>query len=68
MRKMLLLSLLFLTVSTAFSGCATNRVTLHPIEGTDILMVKAGEQLTAPKDGAFLSKVYIDEVMKAQVK
>ncbi len=68
MRKMLLLSLLFLTASTAFSGCATNRVTLHPIEGTDIVMVKAGEKVTAPKDGAFLSKVDSDEVMKAKGK
>jgi hypothetical protein len=31
-------------------------------------MLTEGESLTAPKDGAFLSNEYIEEVMKARVK
>lgn len=57
MQKTLAVSLLLLTASTGFEGCA--RVTMHPIEQTDIVQVKAGDTVKAPKDGAFLSQEYI---------
>jgi uncharacterized protein YceK len=48
------------------SGCAT--VTLHPISTRDIQHVAAGETLTAPQAGWFLSDFYVNEVMKARVR
>lgn len=48
------------------SGCA--RVVLHPIEQTDIMQVKKGQTYEAPKDGYFLSELYIKEVMQAKVE
>lgn len=65
MQKIRQASLLLLIAFTAFNGCA--RITIHPIEGTDIVMTKKGDQLTAPKDGAFLSNEYITEVMNAKL-
>lgn len=60
--KTLVLSALLLV---GFTGC--NSVRLYPIEQTDIIAVKSGGSLTAPKDGYFLSNEYVKEVMKAQV-
>lgn len=65
MQKTLLILLLSLTALTA-SSCAT-KVVLHPLEQTDIILVKKGESVQAPKDGAFLSDFYIKEVMQARV-
>lgn len=48
------------------SGCA--RITLHPIEMTDIMQVKQGQTYEAPKDGYFLSDFYIKEVMQAKIR
>ena len=61
-----LLSLLM--ISTICSGCARSKIVLHPIEQTDIVMLKQGEQLIAPKQGAFLSDEYISQVMRARVE
>lgn len=52
----------------ALSGCSTNKVLIHPLEQTDIVMLEEGQSLTAPKAGAFLSDYYIEEVMQARVK
>jgi len=51
----------------SLTGCGSKTV-LHPIEGTDIVMVDKGQTFNAPKQGAFLSDEYIQEVMKAKVK
>lgn len=51
---------------TACSGRPV--VELHPIETTDIILVEAGDTIVAPKRGAFLSDLYITEVMKARVR
>lgn len=48
------------------AGCA--RVVIHPIEQTDIIRMEKGETIEAPKDGYFLSELYIKEVMKAKVE
>jgi hypothetical protein len=50
----------------ALTGCS--RVTLYPITERDIVMLKEGETITAPKQGAFLSDLYIEEVMKVRIK
>jgi len=68
MRKTFLVLLLLWTELIVYSGCSTNRVTIHPVEGIDIVMVKEGQDFKAPKDGAFLSLEYIHEVMKAKIK
>ena len=49
------------------AGCASN-TTLYVIEQEDIIPVKEGETLTAPKDGFFLSKFYVQECMDAEVQ
>lgn len=61
--------LVLLALLTSLTGCALKKqVVLHPIEQADIMLVKQGQQLTAPKDGAFLSDFYISEVMKVKVE
>lgn len=60
---MLLLLPVFLI---AFLGC--NRLEIHPISEKDIKLLKSGENFSAPKDGAFLSNEYIEDVMKVKVK
>jgi len=59
-------TLLFLLL--VLHGCGTSRVTIFPIEQTDIIFVEQGETYTAPKDGAFLSKFYLEEIAGAKVK
>jgi hypothetical protein len=44
-----------------------NRVVLHPISQQDIIEVNKGETLIAPKDGYFLSDLYLKEVAKAKI-
>ena len=62
---MRLLSLLCLI---GLIGCSSIRpVVLHPIAQTDIVMLSKGDKIEAPKDGAFLSSYYIEEVMRAKV-
>lgn len=52
------------------TGCGSIRpaVVLHPIEQTDIIRVKTGENLLAPKDGYFLSDLYMEKVAQARTK
>lgn len=69
MRAKLLLGLTLLTVlSVVFilNGCA--RTVLHPIDKVDIIAIAEGATLTAPKDGWFLSDLYLEKVVKARVK
>lgn len=63
---MLLEFLLPLAVLTVFSGCM-GKVNLYPIEQSDIVVLQEGEDLKAPKSGAFLSDEYIKEVMQARI-
>ena len=62
---MFLGSLLLLTILTTL-GCKS--VTLHPIEGSDIQLLKSGTNWQAPKDGFFVSDFYMEKVMQARVK
>lgn len=67
-KKIPLLLLLCLITLTGLAGCSSIRpVVLHPIEQSDIVILYKGDKLEAPKDGAFLSSYYIEEVMKAKV-
>lgn len=61
---MLAASLLVLT------GCGllNKEMIIHPIEGSDIVLLKQGETIVAPKQGAFLSDFYIKEIMEAKVR
>ena len=59
--------LVLLLVLTALTGCQ-KAITLHPIEQSDIIQVKGGETLVAPKDGYFLSDMYVNEVVQAKVE
>ena len=49
------------------AGCGSP-IVLHPIEQTDIIALEQGQELTAPKDGYFLSTFYLREVMAAKVR
>jgi hypothetical protein len=49
-------------------SCAGSKTILHPITESDIKFLKAGDNFSAPKDGAFLSDFYLNEVMEAKVK
>ncbi len=49
-------------------GCQTSSVSLYPIEQIDIVRVKQGESLVAPKDGYFLSDMYFKDVLDAKVE
>jgi len=58
--------IILVVVCISLSGC--NQIVLHPIQDTDIVRVKQGETLTAPKDGYYLSNFYLKAVMKAKVR
>jgi hypothetical protein len=67
LRLLRIVMLVSLTVSLC--GCAlSKKVVLNPIEGTDIVTLKQGETLTAPKDGAFFSSEYIEDVLEVKLE
>jgi hypothetical protein len=41
---------------------------LHPISTKDIAVMPEGEAYTPDRDGFFVSKMYMKEVMQAKVK
>lgn len=52
----------------ALCGCWQPQVVLHPIETIDIIRLKEGEEIKAPKDGYFISDLYLRDVMEAKVQ
>lgn len=60
--------LILLCAVFLFVGACAPSVVLHPIEDIDIMRVEQGESYEAPKDGYFLSEMYIKEVMKAKIR
>lgn len=48
------------------TGCA-RPIHLHPIQTVDIIPIRKGETLKAPKDGFFLSDLYLRHVAKSKV-
>ena len=50
------------------SGCAGNRIILHPIQNTDIVRMEKGKSYTPEKDGYFLSDEYVKEVAQIKVE
>lgn len=67
--SVVLLTGMLLGSPSLLTGCALFKkdIVLHPITGQDIVLLKAGETVTAPNQGAFLSDFYIEEVMKVKV-
>ncbi len=59
---------LLLALSTLSIGCSWDKIVIHPLEQSDIVMLSKGQTVVAPKDGAFLSTEYISEVMKARIE
>ena len=58
---------LFLLASMVWvSGCAS--IVLHPISQQDIVVMSKGSAYTPDRDGFFLSKMYMEEVVKAKVR
>lgn len=56
-----------LLVSTLSAGCAAfKRPLIHPLPN-DFTLVKAGEEFTAPKDGAFVSNFFMCRVMAVDI-
>ena len=60
----ILVSFILLMILT---GCQSPKVVLHPILGTDIHYMPAGQPYSPAKDGYFLSKEYLVEVAEAKV-
>ena len=58
---------LMLITLLALCGCV-KPVVLYVIDQEDIMTVKKGETIEAPKDGFFLSTFYVQEVMGAKVE
>ncbi len=58
---------LILIILLCIAGCAKPTV-LYVIDKEDIMAVRKGETVTAPKDGYFLSAFYVKEVMSASVR
>jgi len=58
---------IFLALLVPLTSCA-NKVVLHPIDKMDIAVMSKGEAYTPDRDGFFLSKTYVKEVMDAKVK
>jgi hypothetical protein len=68
--KKLLKLVTLLVLPLLFQSCALFKkdTVLYPISGSDFVLLKEGETLTAPKQGAFLSDLYIEQVMEAKKK
>ena len=56
-----------LIISSLLTGCQS-QVIIHPIQDSDIKILKAGETFVVEKDGYFLSKFYMAEVIDAVVR
>lgn len=56
-----------LAASTVLTGCANDRVVLHPIMAEDIQPMDKDKPFTPKKDGWFLSSMYLSDVLKAKV-
>lgn len=62
------ITLLASLIALILLGGCSNRVILHPILKEDIVILKTGESYTADRDGFFLSKRYVREVMDVKVE
>lgn len=61
--------LLLLLCSAGLIGCSSSTksdIVLQPIESEDIITVKKGQVITAPKDGYFVSTYYLNEIVQAK--
>ena len=60
------LLILLLALAACVSGCAST--ILFPIDKQDIVIMSKGSSYTPDRDGFFLSKLYMEEVVKAKVR
>lgn len=67
LRGTLVLSLVLSTVSTGCSFSKAKTVDIYILDQSDIIVVSEGDTIVAPKNGAFVSDRYIQDVMKARV-
>ena len=51
---------------TALTGCATNKLVLHPITNQDFAVIQKGQ--ISPIDGYIMSDFYLKEVLKAKLE
>lgn len=62
------MSLVILISLSFFAGCAKNRnLVIHPL-AKDFRLVKAGETVTAEKDGALVSNFFLQNLAEVQVE
>ena len=66
-RSLIGILLLILWLSTGLTGCAKDRVVLHPLQD-DFKFLKAGEDFKAPKQGAFVSDYWLNKVAEVEVE
>lgn len=62
---------MLLLVLIGLTACASNQIILHPITNKDIIFVPAGSSVRnviIDRDGYFLSKDYMGEVIKVKVE
>ena len=66
--KKTLLKLLAVWIILIVSGCATNKIILHPIDKVDIIQMTKGVAYAPEKNGWFISDYYLEQVVKAKVE
>ena len=59
--KMIVVAIL---VGIGLTGCGANSVILNPIDKEDYFSMKQGETYVAPRDGKFLSDMYVEEIAR----
>jgi len=64
-KELILVILLLLLLGLV--SCS-KRVVFYTISQQDIIRIKEGEEVVAPKDGYFLSDLYMKEAVKATVQ
>ena len=69
LKKRLIMTLILvmfnLLLMTFIQGCRS--IKLYPLDGDHIINVEAGEEITVPRNGYFLSDEYFLKILKAEV-
>ncbi len=68
MVKKVLTIMILLGSLLLFQGCGSNKVILYPIDKQDIVVMPTGTSYTPDRDGFFMSKFYVKNVMDAKIK
>ncbi len=65
LRAMMIVGVILAIIGS--TGCAGNSVILNPIDKEDYFSMKKGQTYVAPRDGKFLSDMYVEEIAKIRV-